>query len=129
MAHKKVINFFSLSLFLSHSTYNHSLFFLSTPFSIFPFMGICIPRRSQHLPARRKLVLVGDGGCGKTSLLNVFTRGYFPQVNYYPSAAAVISLKKRETYTYKHKHTYSSTFQCFLQRHMNLPYLKTMCMT
>ncbi|KAI7887105.1 hypothetical protein K492DRAFT_173476 [Lichtheimia hyalospora FSU 10163] len=42
-------------------------------------MGICIPRRSQHLPARRKLVLVGDGGCGKTSLLNVFTRGYFPQ--------------------------------------------------
>lgn len=49
-------------------------------------MGICIPRRSQHLPARRKLVLVGDGGCGKTSLLNVFTRGYFPQVI---SAAAV----------------------------------------
>lgn len=52
-------------------------------------MGICIPRRSQHLPARRKLVLVGDGGCGKTSLLNVFTRGYFPQVI---SAAAVFSL-------------------------------------
>ncbi|KAF2397509.1 hypothetical protein EJ06DRAFT_559062 [Trichodelitschia bisporula] len=29
---------------------------------------------------QRKLVLLGDGACGKTSLLNVFTRGYFPQV-------------------------------------------------
>ncbi|KAI0393027.1 putative RHO3 protein [Xylariaceae sp. FL0594] len=30
--------------------------------------------------AQRKLVLLGDGACGKTSLLNVFTRGYFPTV-------------------------------------------------
>ncbi|KAI6367414.1 hypothetical protein MCOR25_004951 [Pyricularia grisea] len=29
---------------------------------------------------QRKLVLLGDGACGKTSLLNVFTRGYFPTV-------------------------------------------------
>ncbi|KAL1959559.1 hypothetical protein VTO42DRAFT_1594 [Malbranchea cinnamomea] len=29
---------------------------------------------------RRKLVLLGDGACGKTSLLNVFTRGFFPTV-------------------------------------------------
>jgi len=29
---------------------------------------------------KRKLVLLGDGACGKTSLLNVFTRGYFPTV-------------------------------------------------
>ncbi|KAI9485273.1 MAG: GTP-binding protein Rho3 [Benjaminiella poitrasii] len=28
----------------------------------------------------RKLVVCGDGACGKTSLLNVFTRDYFPQV-------------------------------------------------
>ncbi|KAH8180244.1 Ras family protein [Sarocladium implicatum] len=28
----------------------------------------------------RKLVLLGDGASGKTSLLNVFTRGYFPTV-------------------------------------------------
>ncbi|CAJ0823760.1 4702_t:CDS:2 [Entrophospora sp. SA101] len=28
---------------------------------------------------RRKLVIVGDGGCGKTSLLSVFTLGRFPQ--------------------------------------------------
>ncbi|CAG8545666.1 6492_t:CDS:2 [Scutellospora calospora] len=27
---------------------------------------------------RRKLVIVGDGACGKTSLLSVFTLGYFP---------------------------------------------------
>ncbi|CUM52505.1 unnamed protein product [Debaryomyces fabryi] len=25
-------------------------------------------------------IILGDGACGKTSLLNVFTRGYFPQV-------------------------------------------------
>ncbi|KAI8146804.1 protein RHO3 [Fennellomyces sp. T-0311] len=31
-------------------------------------------------PVSRKLVVCGDGACGKTSLLNVFTRGYFPQV-------------------------------------------------
>ncbi|KAF2757519.1 hypothetical protein EJ05DRAFT_392438 [Pseudovirgaria hyperparasitica] len=29
---------------------------------------------------QRKLVLLGDGAAGKTSLLNVFTRGYFPTV-------------------------------------------------
>ena len=28
----------------------------------------------------RKLVIVGDGACGKTSLLSVFTLGYFPKV-------------------------------------------------
>ncbi|KAL4934200.1 P-loop containing nucleoside triphosphate hydrolase protein [Aspergillus undulatus] len=29
---------------------------------------------------RRKLVIIGDGTCGKTSLLSVFTLGYFPTV-------------------------------------------------
>jgi hypothetical protein len=28
----------------------------------------------------RKLVIVGDGACGKTSLCSVFTLGYFPKV-------------------------------------------------
>ncbi|KAF6008942.1 Rho GTPase [Brettanomyces bruxellensis] len=31
-------------------------------------------------PIQRKIVILGDGACGKTSLLNVFTRGYFPHV-------------------------------------------------
>ncbi|AOA62718.1 Small GTPase of the Rho/Rac subfamily of Ras-like proteins [Komagataella phaffii CBS 7435] len=34
----------------------------------------------SHKPIQRKIVILGDGACGKTSLLNVFTRGYFPQV-------------------------------------------------
>ncbi|KAF5857805.1 Rho GTPase [Aspergillus alliaceus] len=29
---------------------------------------------------RRKLVIIGDGACGKSSLLSVFTLGYFPTV-------------------------------------------------
>lgn len=35
-------------------------------------------------PTRRKLVIVGDGGCGKTSLLYVFTLGEFP-TQYHPT--------------------------------------------
>jgi len=31
-------------------------------------------------PIQRKAVVCGDGACGKTSLLNVFTRGFFTQV-------------------------------------------------
>ncbi|KAH7335227.1 P-loop containing nucleoside triphosphate hydrolase protein [Rhizoctonia solani] len=31
-------------------------------------------------PIQRKIVVCGDGGCGKTSLLNVFTRGFFTQI-------------------------------------------------
>ena len=31
---------------------------------------------------RRKLVIIGDGACGKTSLLSVFTLGYFPTVSW-----------------------------------------------
>ncbi|KAL8687569.1 MAG: hypothetical protein Q9218_006298 [Villophora microphyllina] len=33
----------------------------------------------------RKLVIIGDGACGKTSLLSVFTLGYFPTVGVSPS--------------------------------------------
>ncbi|KAI8578714.1 hypothetical protein K450DRAFT_245154 [Umbelopsis ramanniana AG] len=36
--------------------------------------------RENKKPIHRKLVVLGDGACGKTSLLNVFTRGYFPQL-------------------------------------------------
>ena len=32
-------------------------------------------------PIYRKLVIIGDGACGKTSLLSVFTLGYFPTVS------------------------------------------------
>jgi len=36
------------------------------------------PKRSAR-QVSRKLVVIGDGACGKTSLLNVFVRGHFPQ--------------------------------------------------
>ncbi|KAL9617915.1 MAG: hypothetical protein Q9160_007342 [Pyrenula sp. 1 TL-2023] len=39
-------------------------------------MGFC----GRTKTVQRKLVLLGDGACGKTSLLNVFTRGFFPTV-------------------------------------------------
>ncbi|CAD86888.1 GTP-binding protein rho3 [Schizosaccharomyces pombe] len=35
---------------------------------------------SKKKPIYRKIVILGDGAAGKTSLLNVFTKGYFPQV-------------------------------------------------
>ncbi|XBW38664.1 hypothetical protein QEN19_004252 [Hanseniaspora menglaensis] len=31
-------------------------------------------------PIEKKIVMVGDGSCGKTSCLNVFTKGFFPEV-------------------------------------------------
>ncbi|KAK4205155.1 P-loop containing nucleoside triphosphate hydrolase protein [Triangularia verruculosa] len=55
-----------------------------------------IPIPSRHLPTmaamqdsgqtaiRRKLVIIGDGACGKTSLLSVFTLGFFP-THYIPT--------------------------------------------
>jgi len=41
------------------------------------------PQNSQNV-MRRKLVIIGDGACGKTSLLSVFTLGYFP-THYVPT--------------------------------------------
>lgn len=35
-----------------------------------------------NYPVYRKLVIIGDGACGKTSLLSVFTLGYFPTVSF-----------------------------------------------
>jgi len=41
------------------------------------------PQPTQDV-IRRKLVIIGDGACGKTSLLSVFTLGYFPK-HYVPT--------------------------------------------
>ncbi|SCU84588.1 LAMI_0C08086g1_1 [Lachancea mirantina] len=43
-------------------------------------MPLCGSSSSSKQPLERKIVILGDGACGKTSLLNVFTRGYFPKV-------------------------------------------------
>lgn len=42
-------------------------------------MPLC-GKKSEVQSLCRKLVVCGDGACGKTSLLSVFTRDYFPQV-------------------------------------------------
>ncbi|KAF7714875.1 Ras-related small GTPase [Penicillium ucsense] len=39
-------------------------------------MSLC----GRQKVVERKMVLLGDGACGKTSALNVFTRGFFPTV-------------------------------------------------
>lgn len=39
---------------------------------------LCGLHRAHH-QLRRKLVIVGDGAAGKTSLLNVFAVGHFPE--------------------------------------------------
>ncbi|KAA1068788.1 Rho GTPase [Puccinia graminis f. sp. tritici] len=37
------------------------------------------PNPNNNQPIRRKLVIIGDGACGKTSLLSVFAMGEFPE--------------------------------------------------
>ncbi|CAB4252878.1 similar to Saccharomyces cerevisiae YIL118W RHO3 Non-essential small GTPase of the Rho/Rac subfamily of Ras-like proteins involved in the establishment of cell polarity [Maudiozyma barnettii] len=41
---------------------------------------LCGSNTESKKAIERKIVILGDGACGKTSLLNVFTRGYFPEV-------------------------------------------------
>jgi Ras family protein A len=38
---------------------------------------------SDDEPLKRKIVIVGDGACGKTCLLSVFCKGFFPAVSLY----------------------------------------------
>ncbi|XP_060039834.1 rho-related GTP-binding protein RhoD isoform X1 [Erinaceus europaeus] len=47
---------------------------------------------AQEPSKQVKVVLVGDGGCGKTSLLTVFAEGYFPET-YTPTVFERLSVK------------------------------------
>ena len=59
-------------------------FILSYQFHYF----LSTPLHSILISDNRKLVIIGDGACGKTSLLSVFTLGYFPTVSR-PTSPAV----------------------------------------
>ena len=45
---------------------------------------------SRATQIRRKLVIIGDGAAGKTSLLNVFAVGHFPENYVSPAAGCLI---------------------------------------
>lgn len=63
----------------NHSSLSFSSPSLSSPPPTSPNEMRLLCGRTKR-PITRKLVVCGDGACGKTSLLNVFSRGYFPQV-------------------------------------------------
>ncbi|KAL9553209.1 Rho GTPase [Mucor bainieri] len=45
----------------------------------------CCGLSSDDEPLKRKIVIVGDGACGKTCLLSVFCKGFFPAGDYIPT--------------------------------------------
>ena len=63
-------------LILLHALFSHLLSRL-----FFSQLNSGLLRLTLFYPIRRKLVIIGDGACGKTSLLSVFTLGYFPTVS------------------------------------------------
>jgi GTPase SAR1 family protein len=49
-----------------------------TSFPLFQLLSGSVQAKDANQFRCRKLVIIGDGACGKTSLLSVFTLGYFP---------------------------------------------------
>jgi hypothetical protein len=55
------------------------ILFLS-PSLLHTFFSPMVLCGKSNKPIHRKLVVVGDGSIGKSSILNVFTKGVFPEV-------------------------------------------------
>ena len=63
----------------------------------------------------RKLVIIGDGACGKTSLLSVFTLGYFPRVSSLILrylTARIMYMLKRDRVNYSNRLYSTITYLC-----------------
>lgn len=71
-------------LLSKHPHFNNISVPLSAPSSVFWFWGVSVTQVlcfSREMAAiRKKLVIVGDGACGKTCLLIVFSKDQFPEV-------------------------------------------------
>lgn len=73
----------SFALFLFFHFCFHLLLFFSLHLSFFVslFLPIVISIFVMPRVLRKKIVIIGDGACGKTSLLIVYQKGKFPEVN------------------------------------------------
>lgn len=81
----------------------------------------CLFSDVQMAAIRKKLVIVGDGACGKTCLLIVFSKDQFPEV-YVPTvfenyvADIEVDSKQvsfsREIYTYVNTMCFTALFVC-----------------
>ena len=54
--------------------------FVSRPVFLTCFFPFSISDEARMAAIRKKLVIVGDGACGKTCLLIVFSKDQFPEV-------------------------------------------------
>jgi hypothetical protein len=82
----RLVLFFSLFFFLNLFFFFFFFFFFTFTKGNVQFIKKnewCIKRYFRMSEIRRKLVIVGDGACGKTCLLFVFSKNEFPKVYYF----------------------------------------------